>query len=422
MKKLLAVLLAAIMVLAMSSTAFATIEGGTDAAGTQAASVVAIKKSLRLTDSTTGIALYAPSITYQYSLNSDKLTPAELGYDTTAGDNGDLNEAYKTNEKSISDAGITVKDGLTADGRPTVTIASPGTIAFSNTDILAAADNTGEADKNLIVKNLGITTTAGTIPGIYRFKITESIATGSNSRATAGVTQSDNYVADRYLDVYVTYNSSDGLTVSNVVLFRKTDSATTKTEGWTTGSDLDKYETADVTITKNITGNMADRNHEFPFSFNVTDPETGSLYSYKDDDGDVVAGAAFGTAINTGYESIIALENGSSFKIYGLPKNATKKSTVTVSEKNDTYDTYTYTTSGFDTDKSTAMNFDATLKTSETLTLADVNTDKSASFTNKLEEISPTGVVLRVAPYALMLAAGIILLVLMRRRTSKEEV
>ena len=77
----------------------------------------------------------------------------------------------------------------------------------------------------------------------------------------------------------------------------------------------------------------------------MTDPATGSLYSYKDDDAEIIAGAAFGTQVNEAYlSSVLGLENGSTFTIYGLPKNAAVKSTVTVSEKNDTPDTYTYET------------------------------------------------------------------------------
>ena len=48
---------------------------------------------------------------------------------------------------------------------------------------------------------------------------------------------------------------------------------------------------------------------------------------------------------------------------------------------------------------------------------ADVN----VGFTNTLEAISPTGVILRFAPYVFMLAAGAALLVLSRRRRMSED-
>lgn len=424
MKKLVALILSIALVVTMCSCALAVNEGGVDAAGTDAVHVTALKKSLELTDTTTAIALYAPEITYQYALNTTALTAAELGYDTTTGDASALNDDYRTHDDTISGAGITVRDGYTwsTTGGPTVAIASPGTISFTNADILAAANNTGDDGDNLIVKSLGITTTAGTVPGIYRFKVSESIATGSKTRAVAGITQSNPYIADRYLDVYVTYNASDELVISNVVLFRYADSNATKTEGWTSANDLDTYETVDVTVTKHITGNLADKNHEFPFSFNVSDPNTGSLYSYMDDNHEIVAGAAFGTSVNTAYGDAVALKDGASFVIYGLPKNATGSSTVTVSEENNTVDMYTYQTSGFDADKTTDTSFDDTTNASDSLVKANIQDDvDDLEFTNKLENISPTGVILRVAPYAMILCAGILLLMLGRKMKKATE-
>ena len=347
MKKITALVIALIMALTLGTTALATsvTEGGEDAAGTSAAHVVALKKSLKLTDTTTGIALYAPEISFQYTLNAEALTADELGYNTKSGDAGDLNKDYMTNGKSIEEAGIKVRDGLTETGAPAVSIAAPAILSFSSTDVLPAEMNTGNEGDNLIVKMLGINISAGTVPGIYRFRITESLAEGSKSREEAGVTHNENYAQVRYLDVYVTYDEADQLEVSNAVLFRYENGSATKTEGWTSANDPEMYETVDVTVKKTITGNLADKNHEFPFSFNVTDPATGSLYSYKDDDAEIIAGAAFGTQVNEAYlSSVLGLENGSTFTIYGLPKNAAVKSTVTVSEKNDTPDTYTYET------------------------------------------------------------------------------
>ena len=74
-------------------------------------------------------------------------------------------------------------------------------------------------------------------------------------------------------------------------------------------------------------------------------------------------------------------------------------------------------------------------KASGTLVVSNYNADNSNStvaatvtpdhvhtlFENNLEEISPTGVVLRIAPYALALTAGVLLFVLSKKRRYGEE-
>lgn len=42
------------------------------------------------------------------------------------------------------------------------------------------------------------------------------------------------------------------------------------------------------------------------------------------------------------------------------------------------------------------------------------------AFTNALTEISPTGLVLRYGPYALILAFGVVILLIARRRKEEE--
>ena len=94
LKKIGALLLAVMMLVSLCAVAGATGEEDVNNIGAAAANIVSIQKTLKLTDTTDGIALYAPAITYQYDLNTAALTESELGYDTKAGKDGNLNADY----------------------------------------------------------------------------------------------------------------------------------------------------------------------------------------------------------------------------------------------------------------------------------------------------------------------------------------
>ena len=275
-------------------------------------------------------------------------------------------------------------------------------VPFSNSD--SGTETSGHYD---VTKNVTINATAGTVTGIYRYKITESLASGSNTKAAAGITPSADYVATRYLDVYVT-NVSGTPAVTNVVLFRHTNNADTKVQGWTDSNDLDTYETVDVTIKKEITGALADTTHNFPFAFEAT-ASNGSKVSYGKSTSSLTA-LEFGTKANT------TLTNNETIVIYGVPKASI--ATVTATETNDTSDTYTVSTSGL------ASDLEDVAETAGTANIGGatntITADSTITFTNNLEQISPTNVVMRFAPFLFIFGAAILLLVVMRRRRTQD--
>ena len=65
--------------------------------------------------------------------------------------------------------------------------------------------------------------------------------------------------------------------------------------------------------------------------------------------------------------------------------------------------------------------YESTKATFTTTANADDDNDYTVAITNTLVTISPTGVTLRIAPYAIMLAAGVCMLIFSRRRRTAYE-
>ena len=71
--------------------------------------------------------------------------------------------------------------------------------------------------------------------------------------------------------------------------------------------------------------------------------------------------------------------------------------------------------------QSTRAAYESTKATFSTTANADDDNDYTVAITNTLLTISPTGVTLRVAPYVLMLGAGLLLVFFSRRRRARAE-
>lgn len=467
MKKMLkigALLMALVMILVLGTTAFAadgtnnTNDDKGSLNGTPPNTAIKTVTSNQFTLNKTlivfnpeAVGVYEPTIQYTYAVSP---VTVSTGSDrATVTDDGSLNDNDPVT--------LNVKSGV-AGG-----LAFTSAAAFANTNTKVNATKTG----TLVEKNIVLTVdpTVFRAAGIYRYKLTDT--TEVSALNAVGITRPEGYKVDRYIDLYVKNDGKDATTgnpkfkIENAVVFAETSvtdpttdditTTTLKTTGYnesaqsdndyTDDTAADHYYTYNLKVEKETTGNLADKTHQFPFAVAISDIKAAKITyagvgiaAANAADEDVSSGA-----VNKGTlaeDSVLKLKDGDSVTFYGIPFGAK----ATVSEYNDTYDEYTAKKDGTKTTNASTLvqlAADVTLvskKAEEKAELANILIDAGkahtaadatqssanttlAHFTNNLAEISPTGVVLRFAPYALMLVAGIVLLVLSRRKTAKEE-
>lgn len=365
----IAVIAASLMLtLSMSAVAFAGQDAPTTTNATNPAngSVLVIEKNLKVTNPTL-TSVYGPGLTYNYAVAPE----------TPSADNG----------------GATITDAQNHTG--TVHIGPAGGITLSAASMswpkgtAVTASATGADNKKSINATANIS--SFTAPGIYRYKVTESADPADPS--TIGVTDA-NAAEVRYIDVYIV-NGNDGLEVSGVVMH---DGGTAQTNKKT--FDDSQFDTKNVEVKKVVAGNMADKNHEFPFAATVSD----NGRKYFDGKG---ATAAAATNENATGSSSANLKDGESFWICGV----SKVGTVAVTETNNTADTYKTNVSGMATVAQTDVAPNGTLA-SGTVTVTD---NGQILFTNTLDRVSPTGVIMRFGPYIGMVLAALVFALIFRR-------
>lgn len=271
--------------------------------------------------------------------------------------------------------------------------------------------------------------------GIYRYVIKQT-ALGEEQTAL-GITADEHDT--RYLDVYVVQDE-EGIRIASAIMTK--DDTPTFTH--TAGSDNDslKYDTKDdgyentietysLTLIKKIEGSMADPNQEFPFEVALSYEEgaddsttVNGLKVYvgtaaDNDKGESSNGTTTGLTENYTVGSTIMgiqLKGGESIVISGLTKEVAAK----ITEKIDASLGYYIS--------SEVNNFAA----GSTKTVSDVQTDTgtegrmkdsnaSVTYTNTKDAISPTGVVLRTAPYVMMIGFAAFFILAARRRREDED-
>ena len=413
--KLIAIVLS-VLLMATSFAAFAgDIDGG---AITTNDTTLTIPKGITMKNTSAG-SYYCPNITYSYTIAP--VTPPD----------GTVITDSTTGASSPVVAGP--NDGASLDNN--------GQVEFTSVLVANVVPGGKEYKKNLTV-NIDITKFGS--PGVYRYKISDVTTTAT--LFTAGIVRQDDYKTDRFLDVYVKNNPSGaGVVVSGYAL-SQTNSATagakdggytseyeTTTSGGTVNENTDIYRTYNVRIEKKVTGDMGDKNHEFPFSVSVNN---GGLYYFSTTDSNNTGDAVNGTSYT------VKLKDGDTLYIRGLNPHAT----VGYVETNDTNETYKVKIEGkSDANESASWNtlvaetgvasngtaaltagaistYDTDNSNASVATDADLTNYRDVRYTNNLASISPTGVILRYAPFILLLAcAGILVLFAGRTRARRKE-
>lgn len=267
-----------------------------------------------------------------------------------------------------------------------------------------------------------------TEPGVYRYIITEA---GTNQ----GITNDADLT--RVLDVYVNDASAevDGaftkkLTIAGYVLHSNVDDEPDVAAGenfGSTGAYTDKksqgftnsYDTSDLTLRKQVTGNQASRDKYFEFTLNIDKAQPNTKYDVVIDEADATSKANAGKANVTSITTDDAgkatqkfyLQHGQQITVQGLAKDTTYAVTENTEDYKSTANTKD--TPVVDTKADTeAAPVDGTI----------VSTDLTTGFLNTRDGVIPTGVIMAVAPFAVVTilgGAGVVTMVM--KRNNKED-
>ena len=233
-----------------------------------------------------------------------------------------------------------------------------------------------------------------TTVGKYRYKITQSLPAYSGINAVSAQTQ--------YLDVIVQNASSgNGLEVAYYVLTptlnNELTSVTYRDKSW--GFE-NKYDSYTLSVKKEVQGNHGDKTKEFSFPITITSGDnTAKKYRYKI----TRSGTTTVGTLDSGVPSTIKLKNDDKIEIIGLTQY-------------DTYNVSEVTELGYEVKYKIGTN------TAQAYTQAlsgSITESTLIQFININSQNAPTGVILGIMPYILMivLALGMGVLFFRRKRS-----
>lgn len=435
LKKLGAIVLALVMVLSLSVTAFAdgAYNGDQVFADTDTFTKFPVIVEIDNTNAKTGNG----ATTFTYTLSSGAAVPVS----TDAG--GNKVQVYagpagaKLNTSALDTAvTLTFDKNLEGDALKQTLTVDLGSVTFPNAGIFRYTltqsaftqeqkdigfQNESANGKDAVVKYIDVyVKNVATTPGATDYKVANTVV--SNALPAVLTVNADSEVD------YSTYVKTDR--------FVNTFGADLKPDPDDPNPpdpDHPRTTTNVITIEKHVTGNMGDKNYQFPFNLTVsytddtTDAATtleGVKFSVEAADGAVVTAPADGWVVKEGaYTGLITMKDGGKVTI-------TVPNSVNVLVQEAIEDTLGYTVSTEVKDASfqtiATAQAESENKRTDVAGLGGLikNSEKDnpieLSWTNKLDAISPTGVVMRFAPYFFMMGAAIILVLFTRRREEEQ--
>ena len=280
----------------------------------------------------------------------------------------------ETTQLGATEDGMPITAGISGGVTSNVTITTPEDVVNTGIGAELVKIGTGDIQVNL---------EAFTAPGIYRYAVTE---TECNYE---GITTDPN---GRLLDVYIVYNEQGKLTLGGCVFL---DQMGQSEGGKDTGIFINDYQKGanDLKIEKTVVGNQGVSTKDFSFTISVTDEDQAGEKYYV-----TFSSGKAPITLTSGESKEITLKGGEYATIHGLSKND-----VYSVEEDD------YSKEGYTTSINEANVRKVTGSISNYFELHVVNTKNATT---------PTGIVMDIAPYIIMVAAaGVLAFVFLRRRS-----
>jgi hypothetical protein len=247
--------------------------------------------------------------------------------------------------------------------------------------------------------------------GIYRYAVTEKLAASSAMEDIAIDTDNGND-GEFFLDVYVEKNGTGFKPFSYILTSTaetpslsnaEGDKERTATYASKIGSITNEYTTYDLTVSKSIVGAMAA--NDFAFSINISNVPA-DVYIAQDANAAVIGSESNSFSARLGDKDSTVIKGLPSKAAYAIQEEVEQIEGYSVEVADSNNAVYNWIgTSHFGSETATAMG----------------KADANVAFTNTLMTISPTGVVMRFAPYMMILGAGIALVMVSRRRKAEQE-